>query len=282
MPAKQFTTKLAPARARWDSGYASSGIISPDAWAGELFTEPFAGPWLTCYMLRRFGWPNAGSDDHKNLCSWMLTTPVDGLYLDVTPYLGGGNIHFGVRFTKEVGAELDRDPEVEKIWQRREKAILRWWEREGADLYVFTYGDIGEDELVHEWNTHEGKTLGLWKRPDGFTKLRKLPKIPAKHHGAFFWWMGEFLKKAHPGVLPEPKLKARRSPTAFQRRVRKAIEAVLRDLARPVRVSDVGFSPLGRCDASEAAERFEGAGCTPEYWFSARRKRHERKKAAAR
>jgi hypothetical protein len=283
----KFTPTLAPRTAKIAGGYSSNGIIDPDVWADEIFGAGIQGPWLAVYMLRRFGWPNAGSDDYKNLCSWCLTTPVEGLYLLVTPYLGEAsgnllglssrNLHFGVRFSREVGRELNRDPEVEKHWARREKAIRRWWEREGADLYVFTEGEDTGD-LVREWNTVEGKTLGLWKRPDGFTKLRTLPRVPAKIASVFWWWMAEFLEEKHPDILPEFKPKSR-GLTAFQRRAKQAIETVLKDLMRPTYVRDVGFSLFGHEGGKgPIAKPFEGAGYTPEYWFSERRKRRGRKK----
>lgn len=275
--ASKFATKLTPPKTRFAGGYSSSGAVDPDEWADAIFGGVIHGPWLAVYMLRRFGWPNVGSDDYKNLCSWCLTTPVDGLYLVVTPYLGGGsNIHFGVCFTREVGAELDRDPEVEKHWQRVEKAIRRWWDREGADLYAIGIGDP-EDVLVHEWSTANGETQGIWKRPEN----QKPHKLHVKQPGMFWQWMASFLEEKHPDVLPERKRIGERRPTAFQRRARKAIEQVLRDLLRPIYVRDVGFSPLGHLDKAAkyppAAEPFEGAGNAPEYWFSQRRKRHERK-----
>ena len=125
MKQQRFTTTLMPPKTRWDRGYASSGSIDPGQWADDLYGKTISGSWLTCYMLRRFGWPNIGSDDYKDLCAWSLTTPLEGLYLVVRPHLtdGGplgkpfcgkthGNLHFSILFTKAVEAELDRDPEV--------------------------------------------------------------------------------------------------------------------------------------------------------------------------
>lgn len=300
MKKQRFTTTLMPPKARWARGYASSGIIDPGQWADDLYGKTIPGPWLTCYMLRRFGWPNLGSDDYKDLCVWSLTTPLEGLYLVVRPHLtdGGplgkpfcgkthGNLHFSVLFTKEVGEQMDLDPEFERYAARLEKAVRRWWERKGMHLYVFTEGDPEEDALVHKWSTEEGKTLGLWKRPSGFRKQRLAKRIDYM----FLWWMAEFLRERHPGVVPETKSKGKRKPTPFQRSVRKAIEATLRDLLRPTYVRDLNFNPFGHTEScwtttsredvrALVAEPFEGAGRTPEYWYSARRKRHEKGKAA--
>ena len=66
--AKRFDTSLAPQKAKWVGGY-KSGAINPGEIADEVMGQ-VEGPWLTCYMIRRFGWPNFGSDDYKELCSW--------------------------------------------------------------------------------------------------------------------------------------------------------------------------------------------------------------------
>jgi hypothetical protein len=274
---KKFTTGLTPPKTSFGGGYSSNGIIDPDEWADAIFGGVIPGEWLAVYMLRRFGWPNSGSDPYKNLCSWCLTTPIDGLYLEVIPYLGGrSNIHFGVRFSKDLGAELQRDPELEKHWARCEKAIRRWWDREGSDLYAFGVGEP-DDVLVLEGRKTEDGILGLWKRPP----KQKRQRMPAKASG-FLWWITDLLEKQHTGVLPKFRRK-RRGPTAIQRRARKAIETTLRDLLRPVHVRDVGFSPLGRTNEDKGrVEPFEGAGNTPEHWFSTRRDRRVPRKQAPR
>ena len=104
---KKFETSLA-VNARWSGGYAGGPGVDLDRWADEVFGGKVPGPWLCCYMLRRFGWPNAGSDDHKNLVSWDLTTPIKGLWLCVTPYLGGSNLHFSILYNKVVGDKITR------------------------------------------------------------------------------------------------------------------------------------------------------------------------------
>ncbi len=117
----RFETSLKPSKAKWVGGY-KAGAIDPSKIADEVMGQ-VDGPWLTCYMLRRFGWPNFGSDGYKELCSWSLVTPLPGLWMTVTPFLGGGsNLHFGVLFDAETGRELERDPGRESFWRRRERA----------------------------------------------------------------------------------------------------------------------------------------------------------------
>lgn len=114
-----FQTELAPARTAEWGGYAASGEIDPRDWADQLYSVPVSGPWLCCYMIRRFGWPNHGSDPDKNLCSWCLTTPLNWLCLCITPYMGTGNFHFAVRFDESHEGRMFQEsrkltPEVRK------------------------------------------------------------------------------------------------------------------------------------------------------------------------
>jgi hypothetical protein len=44
---------------------------------------------LFAYCFRRFGYPNRGWDDHKELVRYVLTTPHPDMLLSVTPYVGG-------------------------------------------------------------------------------------------------------------------------------------------------------------------------------------------------
>jgi len=264
----RFVAELCPKKTRFAGGYAS-GSIDPGTIADSLGFGTVSGEWLTCYMLRRFGWSNVGSDSHKNLCTWCLTTPIAGLFLTVTPHLGGGSgrsLHFGVRFDKAAGEALERNPGRDAFTKRSNRAILAWWLKHGSEFYAMGESKPGEDVLVNEYApTEDGKVWGLWKRPEGM----KRQGFPRGADAMLFWWLGQFIKQAHPEVkLPTPNKRERVRVTAFHRRANAALKATLRDLLRPVRVSDISFSPAGR-GAGEGAEAapFEGAGFAPEYWF---------------
>lgn len=263
----KFTTQLIPPRTRLAGGY-QSGNIDPGGLADSLGFAPVRGEWLTCYMLRRFGWPNVGSDGHKNLCSWCLTTPIAGLFLTVTPYLGGSgrSLHFGVRFDKAVGEAMERNPGRDAFARRSDRAIRAWWLKRGSEVYALGESKPGEDVLVNEFApTEDGKVWGLWKRPEGM----KRQGFPKGADAMFCWWLEQFIKQAHPEVkLPTPNKRERVRVTAYHRRANAALKATLRDLLRPVRVRDISFSPAGR-GVGEGAEAvpFEGAGFAPEYWF---------------
>lgn len=256
--------------------------------ADEVYGQPVSGPWLACYMIRRFGWPNIGSDGHKDLCSWMLTTPIAGLYLVVTPYVGSGNHHFAVRFTKEIGAKIDTSPGRAAFFRRREQAIHRWWNATGSKLYALGMGkkEGDEDELVHLYGENKkGDVGGLWRRP--LKRDRPRDKLP-KGDGMLMWWLAEFIAAKHPEAEIPTKMsedERARMESPFAARAQEAIKRVMIDLLRPSSVRDVGFGIFGR-DMEKTrgpeSERFEGAGNAPEYWFSPYAKGERRKASAKR
>jgi hypothetical protein len=276
----KFETKVAPTKSDICGGFGASGSIRPSDWADELFRGEIPGPWLCCYMIRRFGWPNVGSDDYKELCRWTLTTPMPGLYLGVAPYLGGSNLHFAVRFNKEVAAKINRDPGRTAFWDRREAAIIKWWETKGIKLYAWGYGlkQGDSDELVHHFcdcPKDQTKVFGLWRRTKSMTRRGEIPKQANMAE----WWLGELIKKNHPEVkLPKMTKRERESRVSrFDLKVKSAIKAALSDLLRPTNVRDISFTPFGDIERTpEAVKRYSnqsdtgyfiGAGYTPEYWY---------------
>lgn len=282
----KFEPEACPVNTKWAGGYAGGQGMDVHKVADAALGRDVPGEWLCCYMLRRFGPPNAGSDPHKNLCAWMLTTPISGLFLVVTPYLGGGgNYHFAIRYTKDVGEALDRDPGREAWLRRHDRAIRRWWDTKGGKLYAMGMGkkEGDEDELVHLYGEKDDRVGGLWRRP--LKHDRPHDKIP-KDAGMLLWWLGNFIETKHPEVkLPKMTKRERvHRQTAYQRRAAAAVTVTLRALLRPIRVRDIGFSMFGRGEGEgPLVEPFADAGYAHEYLFTkvAQKRRADARKAAS-
>lgn len=284
----------APEKYKWDFGYGD-GRISPSQIATQLFKGEIPGAMLCCYMLRRFGWPNEGSDDYKNLMSWCLTTPVEGLYLSVTPYLGArgdekvdwknkfgcSNLHFGIRFIKDIGRKIDVDAGREHWFRRHHRFIQSWWKKTGIKLYAWGCGlKIGDpDELVHHWTDHESDSkyiYGLYRRTASVKGKRGLPKQLMMVD----WWLEKLIREKHPEVNLPKITKRERTIVAnpFRRKCEQAIRVTMLDLLRPTNVRDISFTPFGDIEKEpEAMKRYknqpaagfwDGAGNTPEYYYS--------------
>lgn len=291
-----FSTSLVPADTKIAGGFKAGGsFVDLHKWADELFGAAIPGPWLTCYMLRRFGWPNSGSDSHKELCAWVLSTPIPGLFLSVSPYLGDSNFHFGVRFTEEVGRKLMSDPGRESFQKRRAAAISAWWNRSGRKKYTLGTGTIegDEDELVQEYGRKDGKVYGLWRRRRGHSRFGKNALPTDKYTGMVFWWLGEFLKEKHPEVLLPKMTRGERTRrvSRFGLAARHAVRATLRDLLNPTSVRDLSFNVFGDTERTpEAVARvkgttptghFAGAGYIPDRWLAEQAKKERQVAATA-
>lgn len=264
--------------------------------ASDVFGVNVPGGWLFPYMVRRFGWPNSGSDDHKDLCAWLLTTPVDGVFLRVSPYFGGGNLHFSVRFTEDAARKFDADPGRERFFKRKSRFLHQWWKREGRKLYCFGFGlkEGDEDELVlvHGTDpTDQSKVLGYWRRtPKHGRKMGILPTVGGQLNFWIVWSLSSLIEKEHPKVrLPKitKREKAARH-TKFNREGIRALSETLRSLLVPTSIRDLSFNILGNVETGEiqyaklapgldARMIFPGAGVPPEALFALPKNAPERR-----
>lgn len=110
---------------------------------------------LFSYMFRRFGTPVDICDEYKQIGQWLLTTPMDGLYLSVHPFMGMG---FGYISTRQ---GFMRD-----IWLQAEKPRTEWrerftnWAKETHDFNSFTTCGFGFFSLE---TTKEGEYIKFVK-----------------------------------------------------------------------------------------------------------------------
>jgi hypothetical protein len=272
-------------------GGCSSGELNPSKLSVSL--GPIPGPWLACYMIRRFGWPNRNSDDYKQLCTWMLTTPVKGLYLTVTPYLGEDgrretptNLHFGYTYDATIAKALSDDPGRKAVQKRARKYALAWWKKTGQHEYTFgTSIDQTDEVLIHKVGISKNdpeQFVGFWKRKPDHPQFR-----PPETRKDKEWWAGMLTMFLHwtlkdPG-MPKMTEKEKAMPRcARQAEFEAALLASIRSLLHPTHVRDISFSCLGDIKRTPAAIKaytnqepvtyFDDAGWAPKILFSRRKK----------
>jgi hypothetical protein len=73
---------------------AGGGFVSRSEFVTEEAVQ-MPGPMLFMYLFRRFGPSEWGSDDHKEVACWYLTTPNPDVVLMVSPRPSGGKYSFG-------------------------------------------------------------------------------------------------------------------------------------------------------------------------------------------
>lgn len=134
---RRFALKLADlGRGRWmamssDSmgGWANpeaSGLYGPGLLDQHFGTTCNYGTLFT-YLFRRFGFPNLGSDDYKEIACWALTTPLPDMVLTVSPSVGDWP-RLSLRFlvTEQAWDRVEREPREQ--WTR---ALAAWVEEQG-------------------------------------------------------------------------------------------------------------------------------------------------------
>lgn len=254
---------------------AAAGELNPGHEAVAI-GAPFHGAWLTAYMIRRFGPPNHPSDDHKNLCSWAITTPMRGLALLVTPFLAdegdseGLCLHFGYRWSKGLEMQVRRADPRTKNYQKLCERVWRWQRRKFVGMY---FADGNDRKLVASFKQLPHKNgkprpdIGLyWAKPHG--EVRKA--FVTKKEFFRLWGLRDAIvqeyRKQHPRK-PRKRMKPGRWPESMiVRRCNFALRAAIRSLLAPIRVRDVWFNATsgylrGGCPPGQkAAAPFVDAG----------------------
>ena len=178
------------------------------AW-GSLCLEDNSGLTAFAYLWRRFGPPFLGSDDHKDLCGYVLTTNDPGVLLWITP--SGSNLALAIGYLASKG--ISKEHEAPRMaWLKKFDALFeKWW--------------------VSQHPEFKGKLYGK--------KMKRAREL--------FWidrYNPEVLEKAEPFTKKLGRFN-RREPTAARHRVLRATRWAMRELLRPVYVRDVSLNIFG-------------------------------------
>lgn len=113
--------------------------LTLEAW-GELCLSSDSGMTAFPYLWRRFGPPQWESDPRKDLCRYVLTTDMYGVYLQIRPAVCPLQYCVGVLLLKSVGdkCEIERTKWLEKRAEYAESkygsADILWTLPEGTDV----------------------------------------------------------------------------------------------------------------------------------------------------
>ena len=127
---------------------ATAGIADPGKYAEEILPDgDYAS--LFVYMFRRFGMPENGSDDYKEIACWYLTTPDPAVGLMVSPRPSGLRYSFGYWVNINV-YEYHSNDEYDAIGKVVEPALRQAMEdlltpTNVRDVYINAVGKISDD-----------------------------------------------------------------------------------------------------------------------------------------
>jgi hypothetical protein len=208
-------------------------VIAQEAWP-DLCDDDNSSLTAFAYLWRRFGPPFYGSDPHKDLCRYILTTSDPDVWLIVCP--NACSIEYGIGYLKSVALQ----EEHAKPFREWEEKFESWWLEQHPEITLTD--ETPKDEVE--------RISGLfWKdRLDGSITKKAVESI------------GEY-----PGRQIDPD--NWRTCGGVCQRVNQAIYDALRELLRPVYIRDCAINLFGRCDDGvDAAEpsRYAGLGCPRE------------------
>jgi hypothetical protein len=221
---------------------------------------------LFAYCFRRFGYPNCGWDDYKELTAYHLTTPHPDMILMVVPYIRG-QTHLQLRFmvTEDVSRAVDAYARREQVaWRARaverlEEAGLPEWMEEWRQ-YCNTPGvgivEMG-GESAHWADTIPWMTLGAVGDPGSEAYLQ------SSRADAFYKsWMAEAkAAEPEPGYTDRDADWTKWNEDDPLKPLAEAACVALKDLSRPVGVRDLAINAFGECEFEEyAAERAAVSG----------------------
>lgn len=222
---------------------AAMGTFDPGHLAKDILGSVNYGE-LMAYCYRRFGPPNIGSDPYKDLVYWIITTPMDGLFLGISIRPHDTELLFCYRIDK------DLDLKISSVKHERETETRERWQR-------WCIENKGEEPPL--WSAYrDGLRYGM-------------PEYTAREQR-------QNLYRAEYKTSEEAKAAFATDISLFLQ-AESALKIAIEDLKRPVFVRDAPISAAGRCDDEDVADDvpyFHAAGYTtdpefledPESWCS--------------
>lgn len=199
------------------------------------------GDWssLMAYLYRRFGPPNSGSDDHREIARWRITTPMEGVHVSMFVKPGPLSLIFHVDATRAV-----IDAYVAKAYERRAEMAQR----------------------MHDWSVARfGEPM-----PGHGMKLKDLYATDPVHYDDIVRRQNERIAEYH-REHPDDHGRDREAGDADLVPIAEAARRAVRDLLRTVQVRDHDINALGDVDGTKfpAADHYANAGrWLPSYAYS--------------
>lgn len=211
------------------------------------------GP-LFAYLFRRFGYPNLGWDNYKELAKYVLTTPHPDMLMEVVPYAGGATcITFRFFVPREIEAAIKAYDERDvRAWEQR---AFTWREQQGLPDWMESWIKLVNETLRPAWG-NTGPDVTDWR--DSLSYAMPLGN-PGSPHYDISKQADEFRQAIYVEyrkVEPEPSC-VRRGEDWTQwdandplKPFVEAAQIALKSLHRPVRVRDIAINAFGQTEYS--------------------------------
>ena len=210
---------------------------------------------LFAYLFRRFGYPDRGWDDYKNLVSYRLTTPHPDMVLRITPYVGNTSVltmDFMVEsqffFAIEDYARRDQAAWDYRALDFAEQQGLPVWMSEWLDIFNTEYREAFPDvPFAENWRQAMGFPYALDKegsRPYELT--HRVVEFRKKLYGDYEKVEPRPTRYNRSGVVQDWNDDDPLKPFA------QAALVALEDLRTPVGVRDQSINAFGEVESGRA------------------------------
>lgn len=230
--------------------YSAWGLAPKDEMDVYRIQGDNADAHLFSYMCRRFGFPISYCDDYKQIGQWYLTTPTEGLYLSVYPFMGTGFGYMSSIKGLEYSIYSEQQVEIDAYWQR-----LKSWAKE-IHLYnfysVYSFERFGLPTEKRDGGEFFIKGEELTIAIDEYNKWQKennLPDLAEKEENdRFFAEFHEYKENENEKIVDlykEVGLSPDEVESKTKNNVIAALQEAAKDLMRYTNIRDVYFNAIG-------------------------------------
>ncbi|MFK4706014.1 hypothetical protein ABIC83_002853 [Roseateles asaccharophilus] len=208
---------------------------------------------LMAYLFRRFGYPNAGWDDYKELAKYNLTTPEPDMYMRVVPYVGNTS-SISIMFMLSSEGQQAIEEYNRALKRARAERMHDWIE---ATAGIPSWAEEWLQVVRRDWAGIENwrqafPYFDMYERRAARSAQRNEPEedcIP----GEWIDW-AQKQAKAYLEIEPMPGVRYRSANVDEwpeddpMKRYAKAVAVALADLKTPVRVRDSAINAFGKVE----------------------------------
>ncbi len=200
---------------------------------------------LFAYLFRRFGYPNCGWDDYKELACYLLATPHPQMLMKIVPYVGN-DASISIRFLVEHPTASTFDDFGRRHRDAWRTAALDHQERTGLPAWMPQWVERCKDQILPRLGTWIPDNFG-WRESAPYVDFDNADDGLAKMAKAFFIAAYELYQAIvpDPGYEERPDAIAEWSDEDPLKPFALAAVAALNDLLRPVRVRDHAITAHG-------------------------------------
>jgi hypothetical protein len=212
---------------------------------------------LFAYCFRRFGYPNSGWDDYKELTNYYLNTSHPDMILRVVPYVGS-NTDLQLRFMVTEAKQREVDAYARRAQKAWEDRALQWMEANCFPEWMEEWRahcDTDEDMVEMFGRSPHWKDSLRWMSMPPYGEADSRERMLSERANAFYkkWWADYGAVEARPAFEYRSADWRNWDDADPLKALAQAAHEALGDLRTPVGVRDQAIDAFGEVNPDTAA-----------------------------